>query len=72
MAITPRYVWICPECAADIRRPKPRVTAPLADPSVGLVTCLYRADGFEGLGVTTDFAPSTLADVRRKADHERL
>lgn len=43
-----------------------RVTAPLADPRVGLVTCLYRANGstfasrFEGLGVSTDFAPSAL------------
>lgn len=43
-----------------------RVTAPLADPRVGLVTCLYRASGdtfaarFEALGVATDFAPSTL------------
>ena len=43
-----------------------RVTAPLNDPRVGLVTCLYRPDGstlaarFEGLGVSTDFAPSTL------------
>jgi len=43
-----------------------RVTAPLADPQVGLVTCLYRPAGesfaarFEGLGVATDFAPSTL------------
>lgn len=43
-----------------------RVTAPLADPAVGLVTCLYRPEGatfaarFEGLGVSTDFAPSTL------------
>lgn len=43
-----------------------RVTAPLADPRVGLVTCLYRPEGstfsarFEGLGVSTDFAPSTL------------
>jgi ceramide glucosyltransferase len=43
-----------------------RVTAPLSDPSVGLVTCLYRPEGstfaarFEGLGVSTDFAPSTL------------
>jgi len=44
----------------------PRVTAPLLDPEVGLVTCLYRPIGetfaarFEGLGVSTDFAPSTL------------
>jgi ceramide glucosyltransferase len=51
-----------------------RVTAPLgnpsagpsAAPSVGLVTCLYRPKGttlaarFEGLGVSTDFAPSAL------------
>jgi len=43
-----------------------RVTAPLADPRIGLVTCLYRPVGdtfaarFEGLGVSTDFAPSTL------------
>ncbi|MSV35964.1 MAG: glycosyltransferase [Bryobacterales bacterium] len=43
-----------------------RVTAPLADPAVGLVTCLYRPIGdtfaarFEGLGIATDFAPSTL------------
>jgi len=53
-----------------------RVTAPLEDPQVGLVTCLYRvrvdkspvdhttgstfAARFEGLGVSTDFAPSAL------------
>jgi ceramide glucosyltransferase len=43
-----------------------RVLAPLADPQVGLVTCLYRpeaetfASRFEGLGVSTDFAPSAL------------
>lgn len=43
-----------------------RVTAPLRDPRVGLVTCLYRPEGstfaarFEGLGISTDFAPSTL------------
>jgi ceramide glucosyltransferase len=42
------------------------VIPPLADPKVGLVTCLYRPEGdtfaarFEGLGVSTDFAPSTL------------
>lgn len=54
---------------ADIRVPADyleRVTAPLSDPQIGLVTCLYRAHGstfasrFEGLGVSTDFAPSTL------------
>lgn len=43
-----------------------RVTAPLADPRVGLVTCLYRPIGdtfaarFEALGVSTDFTPSAL------------
>jgi ceramide glucosyltransferase len=52
---------------SDIRVPPDylaRVTAPLDDPRVGLVTCLYRAVGdtfaarFEALGVATDFAPS--------------
>jgi ceramide glucosyltransferase len=43
-----------------------RVTAPLKNPAVGLVTCLYRGEGdtlaarFEGLGVATEFAPSVL------------
>jgi ceramide glucosyltransferase len=43
-----------------------RVVGPLSDPAVGLVTCLYRSRGstfaarFEGLGVSTDFAPSAL------------
>lgn len=43
-----------------------RVTEPLGDPRVGLVTCLYRPEGstfagrFEGLGVSTEFAPSAL------------
>lgn len=43
-----------------------RVTGPLADERTGLVTCLYRAEGstfasrMEGLGIATDFAPSTL------------
>jgi ceramide glucosyltransferase len=43
-----------------------RVTEPLHDPQVGLVTCLFRTKGstfasrFEGLGVVTDFAPSAL------------
>ena len=42
------------------------VVPPLADPKIGLVTCLYRPEGdtfaarFEGLGVATDFTPSTL------------
>ena len=43
-----------------------RVTAPLADAGIGLVTCLYRARAstwqgrWEALGIATDFAPSTL------------
>jgi len=42
------------------------VTAPLSDPGVGLVTCLYRAEAhdwpsrFEALAIATDFAPSTV------------
>ncbi len=42
------------------------VTAPLHDSTVGLVTCIYRAEGpswpsrWEALGVATDFAPSAL------------
>ncbi len=45
-----------------------RVTAPLADPCVGLVTCLYRGvaaatlgSRLEELGISTDFCPSVLA-----------
>ena len=42
------------------------VTGPLNDPTIGLVTCIYRAEGTswpsrcEALGVATDFAPSAL------------
>jgi ceramide glucosyltransferase len=42
------------------------VTAPLADQSVGIVTCLYRvkphslAAAWEALGIMTDFMPSTI------------
>lgn len=42
------------------------VVAPLEDPLVGVVTCLYRAAAqhlpgiWEALGIATDFAPSTL------------
>lgn len=55
---------------SDIRVDKgflQRAVAPLADPSVGLVTCLYRSDGgsslgniFEALSVNTQFLPNTL------------
>jgi len=43
-----------------------RVTEPLADPSVGLVTCMFRPEGdtpaarFEALGVATDLVPSMI------------
>jgi len=43
-----------------------RVLAPLEDPNVGMVTCLYRARArrlpgrFEAVGIATDFAPSVL------------
>ena len=43
-----------------------QVIAPLEDPHVGLVTCLYRATAdsaaarWEALGIATDFAPSAL------------
>jgi len=42
------------------------VVAPMADSAIGIVTCLYRATAdhfpgrWEGLGIVTDFAPSTL------------
>ncbi len=42
------------------------VIAPLANPRIGVVTCLYRARGYtppaiwESVGVATDFMPSTL------------
>ena len=54
---------------SDIRVPPGylrRIVAPLEDPGVGLVTCIYRATAssspgrFEALGIATDFAPSTL------------
>jgi ceramide glucosyltransferase len=43
-----------------------RVTAPLQDPGIGVVTCLYRVKAhnppaaWEALGIMTDFMPSTL------------
>ncbi|MCU1260021.1 MAG: glycosyl transferase, family 2 [Bryobacterales bacterium] len=43
-----------------------KVAAPLADPGVGLVTCLYRARGssfparFEAMGIALSFVPSLL------------
>ena len=45
-----------------------QVVAPLADPQIGLVTCLYRAEPattlgsrLEALGVSTDFMPGVLS-----------
>jgi ceramide glucosyltransferase len=56
---------------SDIRVPADylrRVIAPLADPRIGMVTCLYRgvagatlASRLEALGISTDFCPSVLA-----------
>jgi ceramide glucosyltransferase len=43
-----------------------KITLPLAEPSVGIVTCPYRvqahnlASSWEALGITTDFMPSAL------------
>jgi len=56
---------------SDIRVPSDylrRVIAPLADPAVGLVTCLYRGvagptvcSRLEALGISTDFVPGVLS-----------
>jgi ceramide glucosyltransferase len=56
---------------SDIRVPTDylrRVIAPLADPRIGMVTCLYRGVAgatlgprLEALGISTDFCPSVLA-----------
>lgn len=56
---------------SDIRVPPDylkRVIAPLADPQVGLVTCLYRAQSantvgsrLEALSIATDFVPGVLS-----------
>ncbi len=60
-------IWLVSD--SDIRVPPGylrQVVAPLEDPNVGVVTCLYRATSatwagsFEALGIVTDFAPSTL------------
>ena len=60
-------VWVVND--ADISVPADylsRLTAALANPKTGLVTCFYRAtasstpDRLEALGVATDFAPSAL------------
>ena len=54
---------------SDIRVPRDylkRIVAPLEDPRIGMVTCLYRARAdswpgrLEALGIATDFAPSVL------------
>ena len=64
-----RYDWLIVN-DSDIRVEPDylrRVTAPLADPRVGMVTCLYRGvaaamlgSHLEGLGISTDFCPSVL------------
>jgi ceramide glucosyltransferase len=54
---------------SDVRVPPDylrRIVGPLEDPSVGLVTCLYRASSdpwpgrLEAIGIATDFAPTVL------------
>jgi ceramide glucosyltransferase len=54
---------------SDIEVPRDylrRIVAPLEDPRIGMVTCLYRARArswpgrLEALGIATDFAPSVL------------
>lgn len=51
-----------------------RVIAPLSDPGIGMVTCLYRGVAaptlgscLEALGISTDFSPSVLA--ARQLEH---
>jgi ceramide glucosyltransferase len=51
-----------------------RIMAPLGDPQVGLVTCLYRAKAsatlgscLESLGISTDFAPGVLVARQMEA-----
>ncbi len=63
-----RYaIWVVND--SDIKVTKDYLTeivAPLANPSVGVVTCPYRAEAhstattWEALGIATDFMPSTL------------
>ncbi|HEY3284939.1 MAG TPA: glycosyltransferase, partial [Armatimonadota bacterium] len=60
-------------CDSDMRAEPDflrRVTAPLRQPEVGLVTCLYKgvapktlADRIEALGIGTDFIPSVLVSA---------
>lgn len=68
LARSARYpVWVVND--SDIRVDPEylaKVIAPLEDPAIGLVTCLYRvkphnvAAAWEALGIVTDFMPSTL------------
>ncbi len=60
-------IWIIND--SDIKVPHnylAQVVGPLHDPSIGLVTCLYRARAhtlpalWEAIGISTDFMPSTL------------
>lgn len=63
-----RYpVWVVND--SDIRvgpQYLSQIVAPLADPAIGVVTCLYRAkphnasSAWEALGIASDFMPSTL------------
>jgi ceramide glucosyltransferase len=63
-----RYpVWVVNDSDIKVTRTYlSNVAAPLADSSIGVVTCPYRAyahsaaTGWEALGIATDFMPSTL------------
>ncbi|MCS7025650.1 MAG: glycosyltransferase [Bryobacteraceae bacterium] len=66
-ALATKPVWVVND--GDIQVPAgylKQVVAPLEDPGVCLVTCLYRVNArglaacWEAFGISTDFAPSTL------------
>ena len=70
-----RYDWLIVN-DSDIRVEPDylrRVTAPLADPRIGMVTCLYRGgramlgSHLEGLGISTDFCPERVVGASSKA-----
>ena len=63
-----RYpIWVVNDSDIKVdRRYLSAVVAPLSDPEIGVVTCLYRVKAhnlpaaWEALGIMTDFMPSTL------------
>jgi ceramide glucosyltransferase len=68
LAACARYPWLVVNDSDILVGPGylREVTAPLANPEVGLVTCLYRASAdhwpvrAEALGIATEFAPSVM------------